>query len=201
MLRLLTSVVLPGCLVLGVTALAQETVPARLRGTIAAVSDQVLTITDKAGATQTISLKPGLAVVDIVPAKLADIKPNSFVGVTAMPGPDGALDAVEVHIFPEAMRGTGEGHRPWDLGANSTMTNGTVGSVTGTAGRTIAVKYGSEDKTIVVPETAAIVSFEPGTASDLVKGAHVFVLAQKAPDGALTASRVNVGKDGLVPPM
>ncbi len=201
MLRIVSTAIVPGLLVVAAVAFAQEPMPARIRGTVAAIDHQTLTVTDRAGGTETVTLKPDAAVVDVVATSLAEIKPNSFVGVTSMPGADGALTAVEVHIFPEAMRGTGEGHRPWDLGAGSTMTNGTVGTVTGTGGRTMTVKYGAESKTIEVTDKTPIVSFQPGQMDELKPGAHIIVFAQKAPDGTLTASRVTVGKDGLVPPM
>ena len=201
MFRTISTAILPGLLVIGVAALAQEAVPARIRGTVVSIDKQALTVTAKTGETETVMLKPDAMVSEVVATKLSEIKPNSFVGVTAMPGAGGAMTAVEVHIFPEAMRGTGEGHRPWDLGAGSTMTNGTVGTVSGTSDRTITVKYGTEEKTVSVPETAPIVSFQPGSRAELVKGAHVIIFAQKAPDGTLSAARVSVGKDGLTPPM
>jgi|SRR5580658_596526 hypothetical protein len=201
MLRILSTVVVPGLLVVAAAALAQEPVPARIRGTIAAVDNQVVTIIAKSGETQRVALKPDVKVNEVIATKLSEIKPNSFVGVTAFPGAGGILTAVEVHIFPEAQRGSGEGHRPWDLGEGSTMTNGTVGSVAGTGDKTITVKYGAEEKTVTVPETVPIVTFQPGDASELVKGAHVVMFAQKAPDGTLSAARVAVGKDGLTPPM
>jgi len=202
MLRIVSTAIVPGLLVIAAVAFAQEPVPARIRGTVTTMDHQTMTVTDRAGGTETVTLKPDAMVVEVVPTSLAEIKPDSFVGVTAMPGgADGALTAVEVHIFPEAMRGTGEGHRPWDLGAGSTMTNGTVGNVTGTGGKTITVKYGTDSKTIEVTDKTAVVAFQPGRMDELKPGAHVIVFAQKAPDGTLTATRVSVGKDGLVPPM
>jgi hypothetical protein len=201
MLRMLFTVVVPGLLVVAAAALAQEAVPARIRGTITAIDNQIITVTTRSGETQSITLKPGVSINEVVATKLSEIKPNSFVGVTAMPGSGSGLTAVEVHIFPEAMRGTGEGHRPWDLGEGSTMTNGTVGNVTGTGDKTITVKYGAEEKIVTVPETAPIVTYQPGDISELVKGAHVILFAQKAPDGTISAARVSVGKDGLTPPM
>ncbi|MEA2755261.1 MAG: hypothetical protein QOJ54_1550 [Aliidongia sp.] len=201
MRRILSTVVIPGLLVVAAAALAQEPVPARIRGTIAAVDSQTLTVTTKGGATETVTLKPGATVNQVVTTKLSEIKPNSFVGVTALPGEGGVMTAVEVHIFPEAARGTGEGHRPWDLGEGSTMTNGTVGNVSGTSAKTITVKYGSDEKTITVPETVPIVTFVPGDIGELVKGAHVVLFGQKAPDGMVTVARIAVGKDGLTPPM
>src|SRR5277367_746124 len=180
---------------------AQESPPVRVRGTIEQVDGPNLVVKSRDGAELKVVLADNALVVAIAKASLADVKPGAFVGITGMPQADGTQRAVEVHVFPEAMRGTGEGHRPWDLGAGSTMTNGTVGTVTGTGGRSMTVKYGTESKTIEVTDKTAIVAFQPGQMAELKPGAHVIVFAQKAPDGTLTASRVSVGKDGLVPPM
>ena len=118
-----------------------------------------------------------------------------------MPQPDGTQRALEIHVFPESMRGTGEGHRPFDLQPQSTMTNGTVGSVTGTIGRTLTVTYQGGEKTIVVPPDTPIVAFEPGTRAMLAAGAHIILIGTRAEDGVITATRILVGKDGLIPPM
>ena len=123
--------------------------------------------------------------------------------MTAMPQTDGSQRAIEVHIFPEAMRGTGEGHRPWDLAPNSTMTNANVEhAVTGAEGQTLTLKYKEGEKKIVVPSEAAIVTFVPGERSDLKTGAKIFIpAASKQPDGTLSAQRIIFGKDGVTPPM
>jgi hypothetical protein len=139
----------------------------------------------------------------IVKAALTDIKDNSFIGVTGMPQSDGSQKAVEIHIFPETMRGTGEGHRPWDLMPNSTMTNATVAqAVKGVDGNEITLKYKEgEKKIVVVPETV-IVTYVSGDKSELKPGAKIFIgTANKKDDGTLEASSVSVGRDGITPPM
>jgi len=178
---------------------AAETV--RIRGTIDAIDASSIKVTTRGGDSVTLVRDPKLTVRAIIPAALADIGPGSYIGVTTVPGPDETLRAVEVHVFPEASRGSGEGSRPFDLEPDSVMTNGTVADVVGTDGRTITVKYGTGEKTVVVPAKTPIVTFEPGNGFMLVAGAHVIVTATKAADGTLTARRVSVGKDGLVPPM
>ena len=135
-------------------------------------------------------------------ASLADIKEGTFLGSAAMPQADGSQKALEVHIFPEQMRGTGEGHRPSRPVPNSTMTNGTAGgaTVTGVDGSTIMVKYKDGEKKIVVPPDAPIVRYEIGSKADLKRGAPFTVLAAtKQPDGTFEAARINVGRDGMVP--
>jgi hypothetical protein len=144
--------------------------------------------------------KPQIA--GIVKASLSDIKKGSFVGVTAMPQADGSLTAVEVHIFPEAMRGTGEGHYPWDLQPKSTMTNANVDDVVSAVeGNTLTLKYKDGEKKILVPATAPIVTYVPGDTNDLKPGAKVFIIAAKQPDGTLQGRAWRVGRDGLTPPM
>jgi hypothetical protein len=133
---------------------------------------------------------------------MADIKDGAFIGSGAMPQPDGSQKAIEVHIFPEAMRGTGEGFRPWDGAPNSSMTNGTVGgaAVTGVNGPVITVKYKDGEKNIVVGPDVPIVKFEIGSMSDVKPGvAFTVVAAAKQPDGSFNVNRINVGVNGLVP--
>ena len=134
-------------------------------------------------------------------ASLGDIKEGAFIGSGAMPQADGSQKALEVHIFAESQRGTGEGHRPWDGAPNSTMTNGAVGAtVTGVDGPTITVKYKDGEKKIVVPPGVPIVRYEIGNLSELKPGASITVVsATKQPDGTFSAARVNVGRDGVVP--
>ncbi len=181
-------------------ALAQT--PMRIRGTLASISGDALHVTAKDGADIALSLDPNASVTAVVPARIADATPGSFIGTAAKPGPDGTLTAFEVHIFPEAMRGTGEGHYAFDLGPQSTMTNGTIGQeVTGNDGQTLKVQYKGGEKTILVPKDVPVVTFMPGDRAMLAPGAHVIVFAQKTADGALKAGRVAVGKDGLTPPM
>jgi hypothetical protein len=179
-------------------AFAQQAV--RVRGTIEKVDGNTLTVKAGDGTAVTLMLTSDAAVVSVVKATLADVKEGSFVGSAAMPQPDGSQKALEVHIFPETMRGTGEGHRPFTV-PNSTMTNGTVGDmVTASDGQSLTVKYKGGDKKIVVPPGVPIVRYEIGGRSDLKPGAHVTATnAVKKPDGTLEAARINVGRDGLVP--
>jgi hypothetical protein len=183
------------------TTWAQETV--RVRGAIERVDGQTLLIKVRDGPELKVVLADDAVVVGIVKASLSDIKPGSFVGVTGMPQADGSQKAVEVHIFPEAMRGTGEGHRPWDLRPQSTMTNANVEQiVAGIDGQTLTLKYKDGEKKIITPPDTPIVTYMPGDKSDLKPGVKIFIAAaQKQPDGSLRAPRVNFGKDGLTPPM
>jgi hypothetical protein len=182
-------------------ASAQEA-PVRVRGTIERVEGETYIVKARGGTELKINLAPNASVVAIIKASLADIKPGSYVGVTGLPQPDGSQKALEVHIFTEAMRGTGEGHRPWDLQPSSTMTNGTV-EQTGAAtdGQMLLLKYKDGDKKIVVPADCPIVVYTPGEKSELKPGASIFIsAANKQADGTLLAPRVNVGR-GVAPPM
>ena len=177
---------------------AQQAV--RVRGTIEKVDGNALTVKAGDGTAVTLMLTSDAAVVGVVKATLADVKEGSFVGSAAMPQPDGSQKALEVHIFAESQRGTGEGHRPFNV-PNSTMTNGTVGDmVTASDGQSLTVKYKGGDKKIVVPPGVPIVRYEIGERSELKPGAHITATnAVKKPDGTLEAVRINVGRDGLVP--
>jgi outer membrane lipoprotein SlyB len=183
------------------TAWAQDTV--RVRGTIERVDGQTLVVKARDGSDLKVVLPGDAQIVGLTKASLSDIKQGSFVGVTGMPQPDGSQKAVEVHIFPEAMRGTGEGHRPWDLQPQSTMTNANVEhAVTGVNGQTLTLKYKDGEKKIIVSPDTPIVAFAPGDKSELKPGVKIFIAAaKKEPDGTLQAPRVNFGKDGLTPPM
>jgi hypothetical protein len=173
-----------------------------LRGTIDAVSGDALDVTVRGGNKVPVLLPPTVRTTYVVPAKLSDIQPNSFIGTAAAPQPDGTLKALEVHVFPPSMRGTGEGFRPYDLeGGGSTMTNGTVGNVVGTSGRIATVKYGNEEKRVLIPDDVPIVAFEPTDRSALKSGAKVVINGQRSADGTITATSVSIGKDGLTPPM
>jgi Domain of unknown function (DUF5666) len=184
------------------TAWAQDA-PVRVRGTIDRVEGQTLVVKARDGAEVKVTLPDNAMVVAITKASLADVKQGSFVGVTGMPQADGSQRALEVHIFPEAMRGTGEGHRPWDLRPQSTMTNANVEqTVAGVDGHTLTMKYKDGEKKIVVPPDTPIVTYAPGDKSELKPGTKIFInAATKQPDGTLQAPRVNYGKDGLTPPM
>jgi hypothetical protein len=188
-------------LVLAASAWAQDTV--RVRGAIERVDGNTIVVKSRDGAELKVVLANNALVVAIVKASMADIKQGSFVGVTGMPQADGSQRAIEVHIFPEAMRGTGEGHYPWDLRPGSTMTNANVEQmVTGVDGQTLSVKYKDGEKKLIVPPDATIVTYMPGDKSELKPGTKIFIAAaKKQPDGTLEAPRVNYGRDGLTPPM
>jgi hypothetical protein len=181
-------------------ALAQQPQTVRIRGAIEKVDGNTVVVKASDGADVTLTLTADAAIVGVVKASLAEIKPGSFVGSAAMPQPDGSQKALEVHIFAESQRGTGEGHRPYTT-PGSTMTNGTVGDmVTATAGGTLTVKYKGGEKTIVVPPDVPVVRYEVGDRGELKPGVHVTALnAVKKPDGSIEAPRLNVGRDGLVP--
>ncbi len=176
----------------------------RIRGTIVSVAGNVLTVA-ASGHNRRITLGDGVRVVWVVKSDFSKIAPGAFVGSVATTEPDGTLMAQEVHIFTEDMRGTGEGSRPYDLGEHSSMTNGTVDTtaeqVERTGEHTLTVKYKGGQKKIVVSADTPIVAYEPADAKALAPGANVYVIVQRAPDGSLTAVRIDVGKDGLVPPM
>ncbi len=184
-------------------ALAQQPQTVRVRGTIESVDGQVLNVKRRDGTAVTLKLLAAAPVRTVVRKTLADVKPGTFVGITAMPQPDGTQKAVEIHIFPEALRGTGEGHRPWDLMPNSTMTNANVESaVAGIDGQKLLLKYKDGEKKFIVPANVDVVMFAPAQMSDLKPGAKIFVVAaKKLPDGTLEAPAIVVGRDGVDPPM
>lgn len=183
-------------------ALAQQPPTARLRGTIEKLDGHTVTAKSTTGEALKLNLAGNVTVVAVVKASLADIEPGDFVGSGAMPQPDGTQKAVEVHIFPEAMRGTGEGFRPWDHGPTSTMTNGTVGAtVTGVSGPVLTVKYKTGEQKITVPPDVPVMRFQVADLSAIKPGAPFTVLAAvKQPDGSFNVGRINVGQDGVSPP-
>ena len=179
-------------------ASGQQTV--RIRGTIEKVDGNTVVVKATDGTEHTLTLTASAAIVGVVKASLAEIKPGSFVGSAAMPQPDGSQKALEVHIFAETQRGTGEGHRPYTI-PNSTMTNGTVGDMVSATGEgSLTVKYKDGEKKIVVPPGVPIVRYEIGDRGELKPGVHITALnAVKKADGSIEASRLNVGRNGLVP--
>ena len=181
---------------------APEGTPTRIRGTVENLDGQTLAVRSRDGQQMTIALAPNFTVAAVVKKSLGDIKAGDFVGAASTKGTDGKLHALEVLIFPEAMRGTGEGERAWDLTPDSLMTNATVAGIAGAAqGQALKVTYkGGESEIIVAPSTP-VVTFGPGDASLLKPGAAVFIGAIKKPDGSLSAARVNAEKDGVKPPM
>ena len=183
-------------------ALAQDSPPVRIRGTVERVDGATYLVKARDGVELKLTIADNAQIAGIIKASLSDIKQNSFVGVTAMPQPDGSLNAVEVHIFPEAMRRTGEGHYPWDLQPQSTMTNANVEQVVSAVdGRTLTLKYKDGEKKITVPASAPIVTYVPGDKSDIKPGAKVFIVATKQADGTLQGRAWRVGRDGVTPPM
>jgi hypothetical protein len=184
-------------------ALAQQSpTPSRVRGTIEGVDGDVLSVKSRSGEDVKLHMTGDMKVVGIVKISLSDVKVGSFVGATTVPGADGSQKAVEVHVFPEDMRGTGEGSRPYDLRPNSTMTNATVAeSVAGNDGRTLTVKYKDGEKKVVVGPDTPVVTYVAADKSDLKAGAKVIAFIKKLPDGSFETNRVGVGRDGLTPPM
>ncbi len=176
----------------GVPTPAVETI--RLRGTIDSVSAESLELTTRGGSAVHVQLNSGVRVTHIVKSALENIQPGSYIGTAAAPQADGTLRALEVHIFPPSMRGAGEGNRPWDLGGEgASMTNGTVGSLVSASGRVATVKYGNDEKQIVIPDDAPIVAFEPADASALKAGAKVVVVGRPVTDSAITACSAPFG--------
>jgi hypothetical protein len=176
--------------------------PTRVRGTIEGVAGDVLDVKSRSGEDFKLRMAGDMRLVGITKISLSDIKVGSFVGATTVPGPDGTNNAVEVHVFPEEMRGTGEGSRPFDLRPNSTMTNATVAeSVTGNDGHTLLVKYKDGEKKVVVGPDTPVVTYVPAGKPDLKPGAKVIAFMKKLPDGSFETNRVSVGRDGLTPPM
>ena len=195
---------------LACTAAFAQDKPMRVRGTVEQIDGAMMTVKSREGDTLKIKLADEGKVVALVKASLADIKPNSFVGSTAMPQPDGTWKAIEVHIFPEEMRGTGEGDRPYDYKPQSTMTNGTVNGLTKTTmtgtvaseeGATLTLNYKDGSKKIDVTPQTVIVSYMPGNREELKPGASIYIpAATRQADGTLLTPRVNVGR-GVAPPM
>jgi hypothetical protein len=184
-------------------AIAQQSpTPSRVRGTIESVDGDVLSVKSRSGEDVKLHMTPDMRLVGISKISLSDIKVGSFIGTTTVPGPDGMPTAVEVHVFPEEMRGTGEGSRPYDLRPDSTMTNATVAeSVVGNDGHTLLVKYKDGEKKVSVPSETPVVTYVPADKSDLKAGAKMIAFTKKLPDGSFETNRVSVGRDGLTPPM
>jgi hypothetical protein len=186
------------------TVWAQQAPPLRIRGTIEKVDGNTLTVKARGGETLTVKLADNVRVAAMLKASLADIKKGAFIGVTAMPQPDGSQKAIGIHIFMEAQRGVvAERHGPWDRQPGSTMTNANVDStVSSVDGQTLMVKYKDGEKKVVVPSNTPIVAMAPGSKADLKAGAQFIIMAgQKQPDGSITAPAINVGRDGAAPPM
>jgi len=184
-----------------VPASAQETV--RIRGTIEKIDGPVYVVKNRDGAELRLTVTDNPLFVAIVKSTMADIKPGMFVGATGTTQPDGSQKAIEVHIFPESMRGTGEGHYDWDLKPNTKMTNANVEqTVAGVDGPVLSVKYKDGEKKVMVTPETAVVTYVTGNKADLKPGIKVFVgAARKQPDGTVLTPRITYGKDSLMPPM
>ena len=181
---------------------AQTAPPTRIRGTIEAAMPGKLSVKTRDGESVDIKLNEPLTVLTVKPVDLATIDTNTYVGIATRTGPGGTMQAIEVLVFPEAMRGAGEGSYPWDLEPGSTMTNGAVsGSVKASSALQLTVAYKDGSKVIQVAPGAPVVTFAPAQVSDLKPGAPVFLGAAKAADGSLGAGRVVVGTNGVAPPM
>ena len=191
--------------------------PEHVRGDIIAIDGNTVTVKSRGGETVKLQLADDVRVAVAEKGDLADVRDGAFIGTTAVAQPDGTLRAIEVHLFPESMRGTGEGHRPWDLRPGSTMTNATVtgvgaaggkspstmtnATVAKVAGSKLTLKYSDGEKSVVVPPDAKVVKLEPADRSQLKPGVHLFAIASRQADGTLRAERLTIGKDGVVPPM
>jgi hypothetical protein len=176
--------------------------PARVRGTVEKLDNLVMTVKAGDGGTVSVKLAENYTVIGVARAKLEDIGAGKFIGTATLGERNGGLVALEVHIFPEAMRGVGEGHYAWDLKPESKMTNGNVADVKSVGkDRMLTVQYKGGEQKVLVPSNARIVVFGPADRKELKKGSRIFCVAQRAPDGSLSAARVNVGLKGITPPM
>ena len=199
-MKSLTLVLALSGLTLGLPAMADSPV-VRIRGTIEAVDGTSVTIKPRIGTPVQVKLGDGVRVATANTAKISDIQPDSYIGTAATPQPDGTLKALEVAVFAPSMRGTGDGHYPWDLEKENTMTNGAVGALSGTKDRTITVTYKGGEKTITVPEDVPVVSIAPGDVGKIRPGARVVAFTRADAGGTAGADRMIVGENGTVPPM
>jgi len=189
-------------LVAALTSTAAFADGVRVRGTVVSLAGDQLLVKSRDGTNVSVTLALGWKAGGIAKASLADIKPGDFVGIASLPNAAGGAGALEVLIFPPAMRGTGEGSYGWDLKPNSTMTNGAVSeAVQSVEGTTVNVVYHGQSKKIVIAPGTPIVTFAPAVNADVKPGVAVFVPADRADDGKLSTTRVVVGKNGIVPPM
>lgn len=201
----------PLCLAasLGTAVISQalaQTPPAtvRMRGTVLSVTPETLTVKDRSGEVIELAISSKLTVSEVFPIALQDIQPGSYIGAAALPQADGSQRAIAVSVFAESARGTGEGHRPYDLLPQSTMTNATVADIgtmtTAASGRTLQLKYKDGEKTLIVPADTPIVTSRPADRSLLVPGASVSLFAQML-EGKPTVQRINAGKNGFALPL
>jgi hypothetical protein len=183
------------------TAFADGT-PVRVRGSVVSLEGTKLVVHAKDGKDIAVNLADNFAALAVVKSSMADIREGTFIGTATVTQPDSSLRSLEVVVFPDKMRGTGEGHYPWDLGSNSMMTNATVANaVKGVEGQTITVTYKGGEKKIDVPANVPVVTIVPATKEEIKPGAIVFVPTMRQADGSLNGGAVLFGKDGVIPPM
>ncbi|WP_085694605.1 MULTISPECIES: DUF5666 domain-containing protein [unclassified Pseudomonas] len=172
-----------------------------VRGEIAAVSPDTLRVHVNSGENVVIQLTKDTRIRAVTLANIEDIKPGSYIGSAAIPQEDGTLKALEVHVFPPELAGSGDGHRPFDLAKGSSMTNGSVGDLVVSNGRVLTVNYKGGQQKILVPEDVPIVNLLPGDRSLLKVGVKIVTFVTQSADGTLTAQSISAGKDGVTPPM
>jgi len=188
-------------------ALAQQPQATRIRAMIENVDGNVLMVKARNGDQLKVTMADDARYAAMIKATLDELKPDTYIGVTSMPQPDGTLKAVAIHIFQPNQRGTGEGHRPWDLTPGSMMTNAAIETTVASAdGQSITVKYKQgekvEDKKVLVTPQTVIVRYVPGDKNELKAGVHIIIgAATKNADGSFGAAALNYGRDGIVPPM
>lgn len=198
---LLISSLLASALMAAVPAQAQDAPSTRVRGAITAIDGDVMKVRSRGGEDMEVNLTKDTLVRGVTLGQVSEIKPGSYIGSAAVPLPDGTLKALEIHVFPPELAGTGDGHRAFDLGKDSTMTNGSVGDLVTSNGRTITVNYKGGQKKIVVPDDVPIVNLVPGDRTLLKPGVKIILQAQKAADGKFSALSISAGENGVTPPM
>jgi hypothetical protein len=199
--NMLASSLLATALLMALPSHADDGKPTRVRGAITAVDGDVLKVHSNRGEDLQVNLTQDTQVRGVTLAQVSEIKPGSYVGSAAVPQADGTLKALEVHVFPPEMAGTGDGHRAFDLAKDSTMTNGSVGDLVNANGRTITVNYKGGQKKIVIPDDVPIVNLVPGDRSLLKPGVKIVLQAQKDASGTLQALSISAGENGVTPPM
>lgn len=182
-------------------AAAQDSPPVRLRGTVESFAAPLLIIKERSGKVINLTLPEETGVAEVIPSDITSIQPGSFVGTAALPRADGKLESLEVVVFPESARGTGEGHYPWDLKPDSSMTNATVADLARSSnGRTLTLRYKGGEKTVIVPDGVPVVTLRLGDRSLIIPGAKVFIVADPI-DDKFIVRRLLIGRNGLQPPM
>ncbi len=182
-------------------AAAQDTTIVRLRGEVQSYDAPKLVLRERSGKVIEMTLPEGLPIAEVIPTDVTAIQPGSFIGTAAVPGADGQLRSLEVVVFPEAARGSGEGHYPWDLKPDSSMTNATVAELARSPqGRTLMLRYKDGEKRVIVPDGIPVVTFKPGNPGLIVPGARVFIVTEKTGDH-YAPRRFMIGRNGFQPPM